>query len=1697
MIRWRNSGMRANGPLFALFVAVAAVGGGAWRCLAAEAPPADGAFVWIEGERPASRNVEPKLAGWGATNVLSDGAWLTYAPADAAKIPGDGAQFRYDFEVRDAGACAVWARLAFETARSPFAWRVDQEAWRPSGPAEPTHDLMEIADYCQVSWVKLGTAELAAGPHAIEFRVPRPFKDDKGKQVPDALRFGLDALCLTRAAFRPNGKYKPGEEWRTEADRQAEARVVELDPARAADLRHELPLGGIWTVGRWDETEIVDRDGPTAAPNVGELPWVATTVPGNKFKDRHELRQCHRQVYRLRLRVPAEYAGRSFVFRFPAVSLIGTLFVNGQYCGFTKAPFALWECDATRAIRPGQVNDLCVVIKDNYYAISPEMTKRPTRSFFGTSMEHFNKTWTWAHCDFPIGDAVHQVAASSGILMEPSLRVAGPVYVGDVFAIPSVRKKELALELTLANPTDIERTVRLTTAIEPAGGGPAEKTFAQVELAIPAGGERVVTLREPWEQPKLWWPEEPNLYVAVTTLALDGKVVDVERTRFGFREWAWDGPRFRLNGVPWTLRGDIAVSDATPMDEILAYLKRSGQNLHRFWDPLHAGGLPKHEALDRFDEAGVIVKRNGLLEGMACNYSHALGRNTKLGENWIGQLQAMVREERNHPSILIWAIENEVTLINARNCGQLDSWEPRVKAAAKAVMALDPTRPAMIDGGNALRDGSLPVSGAHYVETTITPPGIPLREYPDEAYTWTRIVENEKQLFPLPPDKPVFMGEAFFMNGFTFGELAMFGGEECFAGWGPGTARGGGLFAKMLTEGFRWKGIAAWQLLCEGTMHHNSQKAVAVFCRQWNWTFAAGGQVARTLKVFNDTHRGEPIDVAWELTVGGKRADGGRQRFELTPGESREFAITPRMPAVERRTAGELVLTCSRGGQEVFRDVKPLAVIDPEASPRPALKVGELLVLDPHGAVKARLAKRGIAFGEARTLADLPGKAKVVVVGQDALTAREATDPKWLDMAAAGVNVLVLDQTNPLRYQALPADLEPSTYTGRVAFAEDIGHPVFAGLGQEDFFTWSGDHVVYRNVYAKASRGALSLAHCDVDLAYSAIAQCPANDGLLLLCQMAVGDKLASDPVAQRLFDNLLAYAAAYQPVRNRTAVALKDGPALDLLRGSGLEFDAVAGPLEAIRGETHRIVIFQATPAALRELADNPEPVRAYASRGGWLIAWGLTPEGLADFNRLVGIEHLLRPFELEHVTLASMRDPILSGVSVRDVAMESNERIFPWVTTKYMADDAFTHIVDLDEIGPFAEIPDAPVDKARRGDPSWPRNVFNGFDSHTAWKLIYYMSRKGPTQVMLKLPRPEAITRFSLVPNTDYAAARKVNLYFDADPEPVVLQTEPVAKRQDFPLPPRTASLLTVELTDFSNDKPTTGIDNLWIGVERNDAWRAKVKPLLNIGGLVKYPMGPGGLVLNQLRIGKTEINPVNAQKKAAIVTALLRNLHATFAGGRIPVAESLTYQPLPLEERCNDYLTKDRGWFKGERDLSHLPVGEVKLLGVPYVIRDHRTSPVPSCAMLAGPGTRNPLPDEVKGLPVGCLADRLYFLHAFHRGATWKPGKPGEEPPVVFRYVIHYEDGRAETAPVLYGQGADHWISPNPAGLKSAALAWSAPFGGESSAEQAAVYQFRWNNPRPRVRIASIDLVYGPAKSRHGSPALLAVTAARASE
>jgi len=1713
--------------------------------------PGAAAAIWLEGEQPSIVPAgDPAQLGYTLSAAvepdrLSNRRYLNLA-LDASKadavMPDDGLVFGYQFTTPTAAVYSIWARIGYEWARSDFDWRVNDGGWTTLHHLEATTDLTELAAWVEVAWIKLGAVPLGAGAHTVYFRhLPPRARSEK----PARILHSLDALCITTGAFRPNGPHAPGAPWQDARDRAAAAAHFSM-PGAAGPAHTRAALSGVWQIARWDEDDVPPAQrlaGVTQLPDhLDQLHWYAIDVPSDRSIARPELKYAHRLIYRTQIAVPHAMQGRSWQLEFEAFNLIASVFVNRQFCDWSRAHDAPWLCDVTSAIRPGATNEIVVVLKDFYYGVDATRSERVPpglglRYFFNTPLDAFTRAWVRPF-DMCIS-APHGAGGASGLLEPVWLIAAGSVYTADVFAKPSVQRKELGMEITVRNTLAADALVTVENELVrwQAGGAeaPVEKRCAPRELRIPAGGTSAIDVREPWDAPALWWPDDPRLYWIVTTLKRGTETLDVRRTRFGFREWGWHSNIFLLNGTPWQFWCDTYGS-GDPR-RFIEESKRCGRTMLRYWRPSGGwGGLSHRQVLELCDEYGMVVRESSAWDGELANYGGMLTVRTNgetvichaLIDNVITQQTAWVKGYRNHPSVLIWSLENEITYISSENLGAGPYFEPWMRYIGEVIMQLDPTRPVMVDGGNALRPpdewrgagvddslralGFLPVNGAHYVESHNT---IHLRDYPDAAYTAEHWYTTRQRAWPMVRGMPIFHGEIFYARGWNAGQLAALGGEECFSG-DRGTFRARGLMMRMLNEGYRWSGAsAAWQLYCSpedaDRMYYAAWQPVQLLCRQWNWTFGGGATVTRDLMLLNQTSKPRDFEVVWEVRVGGAFVAGATQTWSLGIGETKAWPIEFTLPAVAQRSAGALALRALHGESVLYHEEKPLHVLPRDAAPAPA-PGGSIIVYDPHGAAAARLAQRGIPFTSAASLDALPEGHALLVIGHDAIPSGRTSDTRWQRLALSGAKILVLEQEHPLRYQSLPGDFEVTAHGGRIAFPEDSGHAVFAGLSEPDFMCWSGDHRCFKHAYRKPSRGAHSLIQCDYNLSDTALAECRLGDGVIILCQMLVGEKLASDAVAQTLFDNLVNYAAAYHPVRKRVAVAMApDAPERALLKDIRLQADDAATPLDALRDE-YEIAVIAATPENLQTLADARARLDAFTARGGWLMLWGLTPDGLAAFNTLAGVQHVIRPFTREYVALAQPRDPLAAGLTLRDVVMSSGERIASYRGTEWRDEHAFSYVVDVDDIAPFCTINGHPPMRDVPRAPH-PRNVANGLDASEFWQYLYYMEvdQGHEPRVIFALPREEEITQLSIVFDAGYQRPTEITLYYDDDPAPVVLATQPDDSLQTFALAPRRARTLALEISawDKVHARDVLGIGMLWLNVRRPAAFTARVHPLLNIGALVRYTIGTGGIVLNQVQVLPQERNPANAAKKATIVKTLLSNLGAV-CGENTPViaGAGVSYQPVAIgDAQFTAYLNRagQPGWFRAaqvrDADFSSLPRGEHTMRDIRFHISDFGTSPVPSVLMLAGDGSDVKM-SAVNGIRIERTAGALFFLHTYNPGnglarMLQERGRRGREQgppaPVLFRYRVTYADGVTDDIPVRWGEEIGAWYSEAPQDMRGAVVAWSAPIPGDAHTRMLAAYAMQWNNPRPGVQIAALDVMTDEEGRRLGAPAVLAITCA----
>ena len=178
---------------------------------------------------------------------------------------------------------------------------------------------------------------------------------------------------------------------------------------------------------------------------------------------------------------------------------------------------------------------------------------------------------------------------------------------------------------------------------------------------------------------ELWSPENPKLYKLVTTVEVDGKVVDQKETTFGIRTVGFDATNgFLLNGKRYELQGvcihqdwpgvGVAVPDSLQYFRV-SRLKEMGCNAIRT-----AHNPPAPGFLDACDQLGILVMDEHRLPG----------GDTESLHKWDDQ----IRRDRNHPSVAIWSLGNE-----ERGVEDTPQGANVARSMQDLVKRLDPTRP--------------------------------------------------------------------------------------------------------------------------------------------------------------------------------------------------------------------------------------------------------------------------------------------------------------------------------------------------------------------------------------------------------------------------------------------------------------------------------------------------------------------------------------------------------------------------------------------------------------------------------------------------------------------------------------------------------------------------------------------------------------------------------------------------------------------------------------------------------------------------------------------------------------------------------------------------------------------------------------------------------------------------------------------
>lgn len=360
--------------------------------------------------------------------------------------------------------------------------------------------------------------------------------------------------------------------------------------------------------------------------------------------------------YRKHFTLDGTDAGKTASIHFDGVYMDSDVWLNGHHLGNRPYGYTAFSYDLTPHLNPpGEANVLAVRVRN------------------------LGKNSRWY--------------SGSGIYRHVTLTFANSLHVapwGVSITTPEVSKESATVNLSvsLVNGRKAEANVKLRARIiGPAGeeAGTAEKS-----MIVPASGNEETAMRVSVSSPALWSPDAPRLYQAEVAVDENGRVTDRTITTFGIRTIRFSAEKgFELNGQSVELRGACLHHDNGPLGAVaidraeerrVELMKALGYNAIRC-----SHNPPSSVFLDACDRLGMLVMN----EAFDC---WEQGKNPDdygkhFNDWWQRDLAAMILRDRNHPSVILWSIGNEIPQ-RADERGYVIA-----KNLADEVRRLDPTRP--------------------------------------------------------------------------------------------------------------------------------------------------------------------------------------------------------------------------------------------------------------------------------------------------------------------------------------------------------------------------------------------------------------------------------------------------------------------------------------------------------------------------------------------------------------------------------------------------------------------------------------------------------------------------------------------------------------------------------------------------------------------------------------------------------------------------------------------------------------------------------------------------------------------------------------------------------------------------------------------------------------------------------------------
>jgi len=387
--------------------------------------------------------------------------------------------------------------------------------------------------------------------------------------------------------------------------------------------------------------------------------------------------------YRKTFTIPATDKGKHIAIDFDGVYMNSHVWINGHDLGIHPYGYTSFEYDLTPYLKYGD--------EKNEIAVRAEVVQPCSRFYSGAGI--YRNVWlvttNAVHVDHWGTYVTSEVKGNSAVIIENT---------------------------TVVNNGSVPVVVSLKSTVLDSNGK-SVGWLNMSAISVAPGQSTTAVPRQSIENIKAWSVETPVLYHMDTELRIGAEVIDHLDTPFGIRtiEFTIDDG-FHLNGKRVQIQGvcdhhDLgclgAAINKRAVQRQLEILKSFGVNAIRT-----SHYPPAPELLDLCDQMGFLVMDEAFDEWKNSKTQHGYGQ---FFDEWSERdIVSMVHRDRNHPSIVMWSIGNEINEQGAKNGGEMST------RLADIVKREDPTRPttsAMSNPGGAVKSGfykPLGVFGVNY-----------------------------------------------------------------------------------------------------------------------------------------------------------------------------------------------------------------------------------------------------------------------------------------------------------------------------------------------------------------------------------------------------------------------------------------------------------------------------------------------------------------------------------------------------------------------------------------------------------------------------------------------------------------------------------------------------------------------------------------------------------------------------------------------------------------------------------------------------------------------------------------------------------------------------------------------------------------------------------------------------------------------